>query len=537
MRTRFTGMLILALFMLSGLQGQEVLPAADFSTNFCNFPFAWQHTRGENVEVVILSDLPDDVAHLEQQLQKLAPGAKILSHPMASFLNQELKPANHQVLFIASEVQPSDLDDFLAAAAHCREAPIVMPAYFGPMDETKDYTAWQDFVVQASRQGVIIIGSHGDMYQLGDLSFWSALPIDFFAVLGRDINGFQAMATNYRFQTDLERSACLGVAAVALVKSHYPLKDPQQIRQLLREKGRKVYYSLIADWQSPEKSVAFPHFERNNLGQREERLVERNILELTSLDLMVLFGHQLPAQGGWCLQALEAEKARQKATGKKTVVAILDHSFNKNHPVLKDRYVAAASMIEGVPALSEHSDHGTYMAEDVLLMAPDALILPVVVAGNGQWGQAGPMILGIRHAVENGADVISCSQGAIQGPQDALDEAIQEATRKGVTFVFINYGGNRQEVIIPSPIEFARYRTRKDHVYLIGTNFIDNDSPITWGVSHTAPIVSGVIALMREVNPHLVPAQIKQILLQSTKDTPDGVPLLDAHQALVKALP
>lgn len=540
MKQKFVVLLFLML-LFRGLLAQEVLPVADFPTNFCNFPFAWQHTLGENVEVIILRDRADDQSSLEQQIQQLAPRAAIISRPLTSFLKKELNLRKNHVVFIASEIQPADYDHFLEALGDHSEVTFAMPAYFGPMVENNDYAPWRDFVSRASQQTVIIIGTHGDMYQLGDLTFWKHLPIDFFAPLREGIKNFAAMDPEFLIPSNLEGSAYLGVAAIALARSHYPDYSPARIRQMLREKGRKVHWSVVGLPAAANNMVlAYPHFDKNDLGgyERDEvRKIERNVMQGTSLDMAVLFGHQLPAMGGWCMQALEAPKAREIATGKKKIVAILDHSFNRNHPLLKDRYVSPVSMIEGEPALSEGSSHGTDMAIDVLLMAPDALIMPIVVVGNGQWGEAEPMIRGIRYAVENGADVISCSQGAIKGEQDALDEAIEQATRKGVTFVFINYKGNRHEVIVPAPVEFAKYHNGQERVYMIGTNFIGNDSPITWGVSHTAPILSGLITMMREVNPDLQPARIRQILLQSTKETPDGWPILNAHQALLNANP
>jgi len=115
-------------------QCPDVLPTSDFSINFCNFPFAWEVTKGENI----------------------------------------------------------------------------------------NYSGWTEHVNLASKHGAIIMGSHGDMYQLGDLSFWESVPVDVFAVMGRKINGFQAMKPDYKIKVSLEESAYLVAGAVALLKSIYP---------------------------------------------------------------------------------------------------------------------------------------------------------------------------------------------------------------------------------------------------------------------------------------------------------------------------
>jgi subtilisin family serine protease len=173
------------------------------------------------------------------------------------------------------------------------------------------------------------------------------------------------------------------------------------------------------------------------------------------------------------------------------------------------------------------------MAVDLTRVAPDVRIMPVVIWGKGNYGNADMYIKGINYAVEKGADIISLSHRAVEvKDQEKLDKAVQYATDHGVTFVYINYTGNRKDVIIPGAIEFKKYDKREDVIHIIGTNFIDNESAITWGVSHTAPIVSGVIALMKELDPYLKPQEIKRILLNSTRETSDHISFLDAEKAL-----
>ena len=108
---------------------------------------------------------------------------------------------------------------------------------------------------------------------------------------------------------------------------------------------------------------------------------------------------------------------------------------------------------------------------------------------------------------------------------------MQRATEAGVSIVYIHYYGNRSDVIVSKPIEFAE--KDKDYIYVIGTGFIDEETfPNTWGVSQTAPIVAGVIALMKELNPDLSPVEIKDILLKSGNRISSGYKILDACKAV-----
>jgi len=521
-------------------QCPDVLPTGDFSTNFCNFPFAWEVTRGEHVAVGILAYENKGSTAWDKRIQKLAPASTLHHYSMAGFLNKTLKNQEIQVVFISNEIKAGDYDRFIAALEFYRDIPVILPAYFGPMNGERDYSDWQDLLRRASAKGAIISGSHGDFYQLGDFSFWKDIPVDVYAVMGREIDGFQAMMPDYKIEKNLENSSSLVVGAVALLKSKNPAYSNKQLKQLLSEKGRKVYWSHV-EFPGGERGIPMilPHLDKDYLGKYEDdviKKIERNVFEASTLDLMTLFDFQCPAFGGWSFNTLNIEEAQKIATGKGVTVAILDHTFNKNHEALKNRIVSPISFIEGVPALAERSDHGTDMAISIVTVAPDVKIMPIVMSGEGHWGKTDLFIKGINYAVENGADIISCSQTAIKGDQNRLDEAIENASSKGVTFVYINYAGAKEEVVTPEAIEFEWLYEGNERVYVIGTNFQRKETPITWGVSHTAPIVAGVVALLKEVQPDLQPGEIEKILLESTQKSYDGIPILDSNKALQSIL-
>ena len=482
----------------------------------------------------------NDSTAWNKRIQKLAPGSTLQHFSISGFLNKTLKNKEIQVAFISNEIKAGDYDRFIAAVEYYRDIPVILPAYFGAMNGERYYSDWQNLLRKASAKGAIISGSHGDFYQLGDLSFWKDIPVDVYAVMGREIDGFQAMMPDYKIEKNLENSSCLVVGAVALLISKNPGYSNGEIKQLLSEKGRKVYWSHVK-FPGDEGGVPIilPHLDKSYLGKYEDDMIkkiERNVFEASTLDLMTLFDVQCPVDGGWCFNTLNIEEAQKKATGKGVTVAILDHTFNKNHEALKNRIVSPISFIEGEPALSERSDHGTEMAMRLVTVAPDVKIMPIVMSGEGHWGETELFITGINYAVENGADIISCSQTAIKGDQKSLDEAIENASSKGVTFVYINYAGAKEEVVTPEAIEFEWLQEGNDLVYVIGTNFQRKETPITWGRSPTAPIVSGVIAMLKEVKPDLQPGEINKILLESTKKSYDGIPILDSNKALQNIL-
>ncbi|MGD2294938.1 MAG: S8/S53 family peptidase [Candidatus Aminicenantes bacterium] len=286
---------------------------------------------------------------------------------------------------------------------------------------------------------------------------------------------------------------------------------------------------------------ARPLLSKKELLRRETEL-EKNghkilaVVEGTCFDATMTLGLEPMGSGEWSKNALRAEKTHRVATGRGTVVAILDHMFDAEDPSLKDRTVKPGSVLEGAPVFDPETSagHGTWMAEDLVRIAPGVQIMPVRFCGRGRYGDPDLYIAGIKYAVENGADIVSISHQPIpEEKQEDFDRAVEKAVERGVTVVYIHYRGRRKDVVVTKPIEFAPFYKGEENIHVIGTNFIKNSSfPYTWGGSPTAPIVSGVIAMMKEVNPGLKPVEIRKILLNSGRPISSDCQILDAFQAV-----
>jgi len=288
-----------------------------------------------------------------------------------------------------------------------------------------------------------------------------------------------------------------------------------------------------AEWVLPARSLAACDRRLHAGGGPGPEVVER--FAASTLDAGLLLGLPPMAGGEWSRAVLRAAEARRKATGKGITVAILDHLFDEKDAAAASKWIKPGSVIEGQPVFDAHeSGHGTWMAHDLLAVAPDVRIMPVRIYGHGHEGAAEDYARGIDYAVANGARVVSLSHRPVDPEKQAvLDEAVDRATRAGVTFVYIHYLGDRPAVVVPGPVEFAAYDEGRAMVYVIGTNFIDDESfPYTWGLSPTAPMVAGVVAMMLEVNPTLTPARINEILLSSGRGIGSGRKLLDAAMAV-----
>ena len=544
-KINFTLFLFLVICLSCSMDSNIIEPTTDFSMNFCNFPQAWTVSKGAGVKVGVIYEPGEDSTRWDKLIQRLAPEASVSLLNKKSFLNAETEVKNNHILFLAEPLVEQDFSVALKSLADCSEEGIsvILPAYFGPMEETKDYQSWQNFVNDAADLDAVIVGIHGRAYQLGCTEFWKNVPIDTYA-LSRRVDGDNSFGTNFFVDSSsLEESAYLVAGAAALLKSLHPELTPFEVKQVFQTRGRNVLW-MIPDvsWGEEENGRrAWPLQSRKELERREAALKKEgftiiDVIEGSCFDAALSLDLESKGNGEWCSDSLRITRAHRLAKGKGVVVAILDHQFDADDTSLKGRMESPGSVLEGAPVFdpATSAGHGTWMARDLVRIAPDVKIMPVRFCGRGRYGDPDLYIQGIEYAVQNGADIISISHQPIpKDRQGDFDQAIASAAQKGVTVVYIHYQGEREDVVVPTPVEFAPFYKGQDHIFVIGTNFIEHSSfPYTWGFSPTAPIVSGVIALMKEINPDLEPAEIRKILLNSGRPITADIRILDAFEAV-----
>ncbi|MFC2168907.1 S8 family serine peptidase [Acidobacteriota bacterium] len=230
---------------------------------------------------------------------------------------------------------------------------------------------------------------------------------------------------------------------------------------------------------------------------------------------------------------LNIHSAHQIASGKNIIVAILDHLFAKEHHVFLDRIILPGCVVDKCPVFSTEGQ-GTWIAQALVKIAPDVKIMPVRIYGKNLYANSDLFIKGIHYAVENGASIICSNHRPMQKKyQKDLDHAIERASKREICFVDAHYTGIREDVIIPALAEFAPLDKGKKLVYVLGSyRTAENLFSTSWGLSHASPLVSGLVALMKEIRPQLSPLKTKQILLKSFTPTSQGYPLLDALKTL-----
>ncbi|WP_256795733.1 S8 family serine peptidase [Terrabacter sp. Ter38] len=238
------------------------------------------------------------------------------------------------------------------------------------------------------------------------------------------------------------------------------------------------------------------------------------------------------------------------------VVAVVDSGVNGLHPDLAGRVLAGydATTNSSIPAGAPSDDfgHGSMVAGligaatnnglGIAGVAWNARILPVRVLDGAGSGTDTDVIEGVTWAANKGAKVINLSLG---GPNDspALHEAIRYAVGKGAVVVAAAGNSGALEPMYPAAYSEAFAVAATDNqarltdfstfgpwVDLAAPGFdivstgLDADYYTASGTSFSAPIVSGVAALVRTQSPTLTPAQVVARLRSSARDAgPRGI--------------
>jgi len=243
------------------------------------------------------------------------------------------------------------------------------------------------------------------------------------------------------------------------------------------------------------------------------------------------------------------DEAWKYTKGENTVVAVADWLFDLS-PNASSKYILPTSMIPGQEVGSSQPWHGEWMAEIIHQIAPEAKIIPIRARpDNGSYEQY--LREGIRFAADHGAVAITNSMGPVQHGQDLFD-AVDYADKRGTVFINVHpeyLVNTKQEykecepaqcyekIIHPGLISVPKYPTKPESSrdiyvwpYQITPKFKDG-----WGYSNGPPVVAGVVALMKSVNPKLTPQEVKNIIGE-TAMMKDGFKVLDAEAAVKETL-
>ena len=287
---------------------------------------------------------------------------------------------------------------------------------------------------------------------------------------------------------------------------------------------------------------------------------------------------------GWHLTAVKAQEAWNITKGDPSIiVAVVDDGIDATHPIFGDRIVNAYNVFTQNSQLSTGEGHGThtaglavgsldYLSKGAAGLAPNCKLMPIQVFDNGLCPMSS-LVSGIMYAIHNGASVVNVSIGPKLDGFKSLPEEVQEqiaetqfknlekmwarvcklAAQKKVIIVFsagndtILSGippANRNEsaIIVGAvdqnlyPAEFSNYGLGTD-ISAPGVD-IYSSVPVQQfqsmeGTSMSAPIVSGVVALMKSLKKDITVQQVRNVLQRTGAAVYGNMPpMVQANLAL-----
>ena len=253
------------------------------------------------------------------------------------------------------------------------------------------------------------------------------------------------------------------------------------------------------------------------------------------------------------------------------VIAVVDTGVNGLHEDLKGRtvggYNAIANTAIAAGAASDDNGHGSMVAGiaaantnntvGIAGVAWTGRVMPVKVLDKNGLGYDSDIAEGVIWAADHGAKIINLSLG---GPSDGavLHDAIAYATGRGALVVTAagNDGDDRPQYPAAYPEALAvgatdtagnltDFSSWGDWIDVAAPGFgivstgLSQDYYLDDGTSFSAPIVSGVAALVRTLYPTMTPAQVISRLKTTARDAgPRGIDpyygygVLDAYAAV-----
>ena len=252
------------------------------------------------------------------------------------------------------------------------------------------------------------------------------------------------------------------------------------------------------------------------------------------------------------------EKAWRVSKGRGVKVAVLDWLFDMS-PKASQKYIDPISLVPGHEVGSSEPWHGEWMAEIVHRIAPAAKIIPIrarppkdEIPKNNPNEQPYEQYLieGIYYAADHGAAAVTNSMGPVRLTEKLIN-AVKYAEKKGTVFINVHpeYLERKNEsfifcdssqcspliihtgiVSVPEyPLKPESNRDIYTWPYEMNPKFKDG-----WGFSNGPPIVTGIIALMKSINPELSVKEVKEIIIR-TADIAGGFKVINADKAVKNA--
>ncbi|RJG21747.1 S8 family serine peptidase [Paenibacillus thiaminolyticus] len=339
------------------------------------------------------------------------------------------------------------------------------------------------------------------------------------------------------------------------------------VRATAIEKMGLVYlveYS-VEDYKSIDSAKISLEKTLDNLGFNVRYVTEnRKMYALETATVQDVSPQDIHNNQRWHYEMIKVPQAWEITTGSSSVrIGVLDTGIDSNHPSLKNLVNTSlgSSFVGGTT--SDGNGHGTHVAGTIASygsvsgVMQNATLIPIKVLNDSGSGSLYGVQQGIVYAANIRADVINMSLGG-GGYDQGMDEAIQTAVGLGTIVVAaagndglpkISYPAAYSSSIAVGSVTSSRTRSSFSN-YGPGLDVMAPGSSIysTYkngqyttlsGTSMSTPHVTGVLGLMRSVNPNLSPAAAGDILRNTAQPAGSsdqyGHGIVDAHAAVLAA--
>lgn len=331
-------------------------------------------------------------------------------------------------------------------------------------------------------------------------------------------------------------------------------------------------YSIIGyDKEVKLLVIQIPENERDQIRQSINGKISNHQFIVFDEEIYELNGKESAqsVDAGWHLTAIHLKQGWSITRGSKNVkVAVVDDGIEAGHPMFKGRIIDAYNVFTRNNILSIGEGHGThtvalaagsaeFYSQGASGVAPECMIMPIQVFDNKRCPLSA-LIAGIMYAVHHDADVVNISigpsfKGLNQLPVEQQDQISRKqfknveklwarvcslAAKKNCILVFAAGNDDILSSIPPEnrnvssivvaavdknlyPTDFTNYGPCTD-ISAPGKNiysaFPRGGFQSCDGTSMAAPIVTGVIALMKSLKKNLTTIQARNCLYNTGSD-------------------
>ena len=279
----------------------------------------------------------------------------------------------------------------------------------------------------------------------------------------------------------------------------------------------------------------------NALAKRKEvKFVERNRQVASTLS------PNDPSYGTqWHLPKIGAPQAWDVTQGSSSVVvAVVDSGIYAAHPEFAGKLVPGYNFVDNNTNTEDVYGHGTWVAGVLAATGNNAVgvagvtwqsrIMPVRVSNSTGVAYLSAIANGMTWAADHGAKVVNISFYGVAG-SPSVTSAAQYVLSKGGIVVAAAGNCACLDSTAENPYMLSVAGTDQNDARWTSSsqgNYVDLSAPAVslpttnrgggyvtvQGTSFSAPIVAGVLALMRAANPQLSPTDLKNLLLANTDD-------------------